>query len=91
VLAVHQALAAEEAAAAAEQQHRAEEAARRLQIQAEKEALLLPELPADSQQPHASLMFRLPDGERLCRRFGLEQRVQELYDFVDSKVRVRAA
>eukprot|EP00775_Hariotina_reticulata_P010375 gene10375-10533_t len=80
-----EALVAEEAAAAAEQQHQAEEAARRLQIQAEKEALLLPELPADSQQPHVSLMFRLPDGARMSRRFGLQQRVQELYDFVDSK------
>lgn len=82
-----QALVAEEAAAAAEQQRAADEAARRLQLQAEKAALVGPELPADSALPHASLVFRLPDGSRLSRRFGLDAAVQQLYDFLDSKVR----
>jgi hypothetical protein len=40
----------------------------------------------DSGAPHASLLFRLPDGARLSRRFGLAQRVAELYDFMDSQV-----
>jgi ubiquitin fusion degradation protein 1 len=30
-------------------------------------------------------LFRLPDGGRLSRRFGLEQLVQSLYGFVDSR------
>lgn len=78
---VCQAVAAEQA----EQQRAADAAARRLALQAEKAALLAPE-PAAADAAVASLVFRLPDGERLARRFGLGQRVQELHDFVDSKV-----
>lgn len=81
-----QALAAEDAAQAAESCRQADEAARRLRIQAEKEALLLPELPADTEAPYVTLLFRLPDGTRLSRRFGLQQHLHELYDFCDSKV-----
>lgn len=84
-----QALEAEAAAQIAAAQQQAEEAARRLQVQAEKAALLLPELAADSEEPHVALLFRLPDGGRLSRRFHLHQRVQELYDFCDSKVRCK--
>lgn len=82
-----QAVAAQEAAQAAEMQRQADDMARRLRIQAEKEALLSPELAADSDIPCVTLMFRLPDGTRLSRRFGLQQRLQELYYFCDSKVR----
>jgi hypothetical protein len=81
-----QALAAEEAAAAAEQQRLADETARRLQIKAEKSARVAPEVAADSAEPHASLLFRLPDGTKLSRRFRLVQTVQELFDFLDSEV-----
>uniref|UniRef100_A0A383WIE9 UBX domain-containing protein n=1 Tax=Tetradesmus obliquus TaxID=3088 RepID=A0A383WIE9_TETOB len=80
-----QALAAEQAAAEAEARRQAEDAAHRLQIQAQKAALVAPELAADSDVPHLTLLFRLPDGSRLSRRFGLQQHLQELYDFVDSK------
>eukprot|EP00878_Enallax_costatus_P036050 GHUV01040340.1.p1 GENE.GHUV01040340.1~~GHUV01040340.1.p1 ORF type:complete len:169 (+),score=61.35 GHUV01040340.1:456-962(+) len=80
-----EALEAEAAVQAAAAQQQAEEAARRLQIQAEKAALVSPELPADSQEPHVTLLFRLPDGARLSRRFHLHQHVQEMYDFCDSK------
>lgn len=83
-----QALAAEQAAAESEARRQAEDAAHRLQIQAQKAALVAPELAADSDVPHLTLLFRLPDGSRLSRRFGLQQHLQELYDFVDSKVRV---
>lgn len=82
-----QALAAEQAAAEAEARRQADETARRLQIQAEKAALVAAEAPAE--QPHLTLLFRLPDGSRLSRRFRTEQRLKELYDFVDSKVRRR--
>lgn len=81
-----QALAAEEAAAAAEQQRLADETARRLQIKAEKSAVLAPEVQADSPEPHTSLLFRLPDGTKLSRRFRLVQTVQELFDYLDSEV-----
>jgi hypothetical protein len=81
-----QALAAEQAAAEAEARRQAEDTAHRLQIQAEKAALVAPEPAADSDVPHLTLLFRLPDGSRLSRRFGLQQQLQELYDFVDSKV-----
>lgn len=81
-----QALAAEEAAAAVEQQRLADEAARRLQIKAEKAALVAPEVSPDSPEPHTSLLFRLPDGSKLGRRFRLGQRVQEMFDFLDSEV-----
>lgn len=80
-----QALAAEEAAVEAEQQRAAEEAARRLQLQADKAALVAPEVAADSAEPHVSLLFRLPDGARLARRFRLVQQVVELFDFLDSQ------
>lgn len=78
-------MAAEEAAAAAEQQRLADEAARRLQIKAAKSALLSPEVPSDSPEPHTSLLFRLPDGTKLSRRFRLDQAVQELFDYLDSE------
>lgn len=81
-----QALAAEEAAAAAEQQRLADETARRLQVKAEKSARVAPEVAAGSAEPHASLLFRLPDGTKLSRRFRLLQTVQELFDFLDSEV-----
>lgn len=81
-----QALAAEEAAAAAEQQRLADGAARRLQVKAAKSALLAPEVPPDSPEPHTSLLFRLPDGTKLSRRFKLDQAVQELFDYLDSEV-----
>ncbi|KAF8073054.1 ufd1 [Scenedesmus sp. PABB004] len=80
-----QALAAEEAAAAAAAERVAAEQARRLAVRAEKAALVAPEPPAGGGQPAATLLFRLPDGARLSRRFLLEQRLQELYDFVDSE------
>ncbi|KAF6262501.1 ubiquitin fusion degradation protein UFD1-domain-containing protein [Scenedesmus sp. NREL 46B-D3] len=80
-----QALAAEQAAAEVEAQRQAHDAAHRLQLQAEKAALVVPELPADSDVPQLTLLFRLPDGNRLSRRFGLQQQLQQLYDFVDSK------
>jgi hypothetical protein len=57
-----------------------------LQIRAAKASLLSPEVPADSPEPHTSLLFRLPDGSKLSRRFGLDQRVQELFDYLDSEV-----
>jgi len=81
-----QALAAEEAAAAAEQQRQADESARRLQVRAAKAALVSPEVPVDSSEPHTSLLFRLPDGSKLSRRFRLQQQVQELFHFLDSEV-----
>jgi hypothetical protein len=85
-LAALQALAVEQAAAEAEARRQAEDTAHRLQLQAEKAALVAPELPADSDVPHLTLLFRLPDGSRLSRRFGLQQQLQQLYDYVDSKV-----
>lgn len=82
-----QALAAEEAAAAEEQRRAADEAARRLAIRADKAALVAPEPAAeDVSSPHSRLLFRLPDGSKLDRRFRLEQQVQELFDYLDSEV-----
>jgi ubiquitin fusion degradation protein 1 len=79
-----QTLAVEQAAQAAEQQRLADETALRLAIQAEKAALVAAEVDAGSAEPHAALLFRLPDGSRLSRRFKLAQQVNELFYFLDS-------
>lgn len=80
------ALQALEAARAMEQQQAAaaeEAAAERLRVRAAKAELLPQEPEADA--PHVRCLFRLPDGGRISRRWCLEQRLQSLYDFVDSE------
>lgn len=71
--------AAEEAAAHAEA-----DAARRERSRALKAAALPLEPPAGAPQPHATCLFRMPDGGRASRRFTLQQPLQALFDFVDS-------
>jgi hypothetical protein len=82
-----QALAAAEAARRAAEAQAAEEAARRLRIQADKAAAVPQEVEASSSEPHVVVLVRLPDGERLMRRCRLNEPLQVLYDFIDSKVR----
>jgi hypothetical protein len=80
-----QALAAADAARRAAETQAAEDAAQRIRIQAEKAAQVPEEVAAGSPDPYATCMFRLPDGSRLLRRCRLEESVQVLFDFVDSK------
>ncbi len=74
----------------AEQEHSkreeeaAAEAARRMRIMSDKAASLPPEPHPDDPRPKCTCLFRLPDGTRPTRRFLLEDRLQSMFDFVDS-------
>lgn len=82
---------ATEAAAAAAEAARAAEAAaaaaaRREELRRALESQLPPE-PAAGSDPRqvVTCAFTLPDGSRVVRRFGAGERVQVLFDFVDSR------
>jgi UBX domain len=82
-----QAAATQEAAARARAEREAEETARRLALRAAAAERVAPEPPTNAPGGAATLVFRLPDGARISRRFALCQTVTELRDFVDSEVR----
>eukprot|EP00008_Paramoeba_atlantica_P010947 CAMPEP_0201488194 /NCGR_PEP_ID=MMETSP0151_2-20130828/17590_1 /ASSEMBLY_ACC=CAM_ASM_000257 /TAXON_ID=200890 /ORGANISM="Paramoeba atlantica, Strain 621/1 / CCAP 1560/9" /LENGTH=214 /DNA_ID=CAMNT_0047873437 /DNA_START=769 /DNA_END=1413 /DNA_ORIENTATION=+ len=68
---------------------RIEEETRLKQLRLQEERKLkeerLPQEPRESDENVARLSFRLPGGVRLTRRFSAHQKVQSLYDYVDTK------
>jgi len=52
-------------------------------LEKEQKRQSLPVEPAESDPNHILIIFRLPDGSRVNRRFDRNNRVQVLYDYVD--------